>query len=616
MGQKYKGLITLKNGLIKLEVFLKSRLLSPNKSITSKGELVMSHNSKTTKSSTRTKMKSAQTDDNKAKNNSEDLSKLWKNKVFNSFKDNNPNKLPMDQGLVEINNDSQNLHEIFITFIDKLFDELIDLGYIYNESNRNTLPELTWTRPTISKEGLKNPSQGNNIVLGRLSTKRITLIIRGNEPNLKGYIIPVDRLISFSSNPNNFKPYLEIEIDTELLKWTLDNNILPKNAVTLIAKRIFEALTQAISNNEFPETKLKFADLSNKTIINNHIKEQAELHNQHEAQNEVVEEFKPQEFNDNTEDIESIKNKLLSKIDAGPQFWSSQKKGNNFFEFQKTESPNKEEIKPETKVEENSILTNDKPSDTVKNTLADSPKLETAKYNSESNNDTTLELNKPNSDSSITLELDRKPNFNETTVSEHKPELSLGNNLTNNDDTIINNNNALNISNHNLTQETKDILLKSVESEEEDIFDDFDLTKTSNLKTNQENFSNSNITNNQKSDPLTNIPLIVTPINGPITVPEKPVLANNPNIIETRSSLSNSNNSSTDINLNKTISNLNNDIEGLLKNLSLIGSQAFLALDYHKANKILALSSKLREFNENTNIFIRDLNQEIESIEQ
>ncbi len=575
----------------------------------------MSHNSKTTKSSTRTKMKSAQTDDNKAKNNSEDLSKLWKNKVFNSFKDNNPNKLPMDQGAVEIDNNTQNLHEIFITFIDKLFDELIDLGYIYNESNRNTLPELTWTRPTISKEGLKNPSQGNNIVLGRLSTKRITLIIRGNEPNLKGYIIPVDRLISFSSNPNNFKPYLEIEIDSELLKWTLDNNILPKNAVTLIAKRIFEALTQAISDNEFPETKLKFADLSNKTIINNHIKEQAELHNQHEAQNEVVEEFKPQEFNDNTEDIESIKNKLLSKIDAGPQFWSSQKKGNNFFEFQKTESPNNEEIKPEIKVEENATLINDKPADAVKTILDDAP--ETAKYISEPNNDTTLELNKPHSDNSITLELERKPNFNETNVSEQEPELSHGKSLTNNDNTIINNNNnALNIPNNNLKQETKEILLKSAETEEEDIFDDFDLDKATDLKTTQQNFSNSNITNNLKSDPLINVPITVTPINEPLSVAEKPVLANTPNIIETRSNLNNSNNSSSDINLNKTITNLNNDIEGLLKNLSLIGSQAFLALDYHKANKILALSSKLREFNENTNIFIRDLNQEIESIEQ
>ncbi len=575
----------------------------------------MSHNSKTTKSSTRTKMKSAQTDDNKAKNNSEDLSKLWKNKVFNSFKDNNPNKLPMDQGAVEIDNNTQNLHEIFITFIDKLFDELIDLGYIYNESNRNTLPELTWTRQTISKEGLKNPSQGNNIVLGRLSTKRITLIIRGNEPNLKGYIIPVDRLISFSSNPNNFKPYLEIEIDSELLKWTLDNNILPKNAVTLIAKRIFEALTQAISDNEFPETKLKFADLSNKTIINNHIKEQAELHNQHEAQNEVVEEFKPQEFNDNTEDIESIKNKLLSKIDAGPQFWSSQKKGNNFFEFQKTESPNNEEIKPEIKVEENATLINDKPADAVKTILDDAP--ETAKYISEPNNDTTLELNKPHSDNSITLELERKPNFNKTNVSEQEPELSHGKSLTNNDNTIINNNNnALNIPNNNLKQETKEILLKSAETEEEDIFDDFDLDKATDLKTTQQNFSNSNITNNLKSDPLINVPITVTPINEPLSVAEKPVLANTPNIIETRSNLNNSNNSSSDINLNKTITNLNNDIEGLLKNLSLIGSQAFLALDYHKANKILALSSKLREFNENTNIFIRDLNQEIESIEQ
>ena len=59
---------------------------------------------------------------------------------------------------------------------------------------------------------------------------------------------------------------------------------------------------------------------------------------------------------------------------------------------------------------------------------------------------------------------------------------------------------------------------------------------------------------------------------------------------------------------------LNNEIESLLKQLSTIGSEAFLNLDYNKANKIISISSQLQEFNKTSNEFFAKIKNEIESI--
>lgn len=596
----------------------------------------MSHNSKSTKSSTRTKMKSMQNNENKAKNSSEDLNKLWKNKVFSSFKDSNPNKMPESKEVGE----TKDIHEIYVNFIDKLFDDLIDLGYIYNETNKNVQPELTWSRPSVSKDGFKS-SSSNNIVIGRLSTKKITLIVRGSEPSLKAYIIPVDRLISFSSNPRNFNAYLELELSIDILKWTLDGNILPKNGVSLLAKKLFEALTEAITNNEFPAEALKYADLSPKSTLNNHIQSQIKSHEQIKNQeafvNQANEEVDVSEFHDNAEDIESIKSKLLSKIDAGPQFWSTQKNNGETFELLKPGNGNTKnsDIKPSN--------TNADLHDTV---ISDQTTLELKResiVNDNNDSEATLELKRTNISSST----DIQNKVNESVAQDDEEELFTDleivepveilpakyNDVSISSDAISNVNDDENVK---IVIESKNQKSEEINTDEKNLSVDIYETVDSIAHNNDENSKLEDLEKDIneidiKDEKINDEVISLTNTQSTIIDRVEPVQAKDIGSMssdnvdklyldkkpEKEKTIINSNLESSHkepVKISMFNVSLNNEIESLLKQLSTIGSEAFLNLDYNKANKIISISSQLQEFNKTSNEFFAKIKNEIESI--
>lgn len=104
-------------------------------------------------------------------------------------------------------------HEAMVGVVDRMFDHFQSLAYEFNQVARGSDLELTWIRPSISRENYGSWHQGVqyvNVFSGRISTRYWTLVVRGTYESICAYVIPVDKLLTFSSDPGHYGAIIEL----------------------------------------------------------------------------------------------------------------------------------------------------------------------------------------------------------------------------------------------------------------------------------------------------------------------------------------------------------------------------------------------------------------------
>jgi len=158
--------------------------------------------------------------DTSNENMGDKISGLWKNRVLGAYRA-NPRAsqhilpaMPNNRGALEITEkaraDAQ--QTAMINVVDKMFDSFQNLAFEFNNVASPEL-ELTWIRPIISRENISSWHQAAQIVsvfTGRISTRYWTMVIRGTLDSVLAYVIPADKLLSFSNQPANFQPVIEL----------------------------------------------------------------------------------------------------------------------------------------------------------------------------------------------------------------------------------------------------------------------------------------------------------------------------------------------------------------------------------------------------------------------
>jgi len=181
----------------------------------------------------------------------------WKSRVIASYRGKSPKsthtllaKLSGDKAAVEVGERHKEtaIQEAMISFVDRMFDSFQNCAYEINRHAAGSDLELNWIRPFLQKEtigGWRNKQpEVIEVLSGRLSTRLWTMVVRGVKQEISIHIMPTDRLISFGTNPDDFKVYLKILplIDGLGVKWTIDETELAVEKYSDIYRELFESL--------------------------------------------------------------------------------------------------------------------------------------------------------------------------------------------------------------------------------------------------------------------------------------------------------------------------------------------------------------------------------------
>lgn len=133
-------------------------------------------------------------------------------------------------------------------FMDYLFDCLQQYEFEFNKSGPAPEMAVSTERPTTVVETLRSSLKGNEtrqVFRGRLSTRYWTLLLRGHETELEGFIMPIDQLISFASDPIHFTQFLQMRgelKDDGDIRWFVDNVEITWDKIRAFGKQLFAAL--------------------------------------------------------------------------------------------------------------------------------------------------------------------------------------------------------------------------------------------------------------------------------------------------------------------------------------------------------------------------------------
>jgi hypothetical protein len=143
--------------------------------------------------------------------------------------------------------------------LDHLFDCFQQYEYEFNRTVHGTDLMVQIDRPQIAMETIKQkfqPSETVQVFRGRISTRQWTLLIRGRDQMVEGWIMPIDKLISFTGDPGSFIRFLFIEavwLNGDL-QWRIDGVEVPWEHVRSLAKQLFGALVKVARGEASDQT--------------------------------------------------------------------------------------------------------------------------------------------------------------------------------------------------------------------------------------------------------------------------------------------------------------------------------------------------------------------------
>ena len=133
-----------------------------------------------------------------------------------------------------------------ITFMDHLFDCFQQYEFDFNRSVAGTDLVINIDRPVMAHENIKQQfiTESVQVFRGRISTRSWTFIIRGRQECIEGWILPIEKMISFTADQSAFVRflYIQTEMKNNSLTWNIDGVDIPWENVRALAKMLFGAL--------------------------------------------------------------------------------------------------------------------------------------------------------------------------------------------------------------------------------------------------------------------------------------------------------------------------------------------------------------------------------------
>jgi hypothetical protein len=139
----------------------------------------------------------------------------------------------------------------FAQFMDYLFDCFQQYEFEWNRSAPSVQMTVAVERPTTVVETLRSSLKGNEtrqVFRGRISTQYWTLLIRGHETEIEGFILPIDQLISFASDPIHFTQFLQMrgeQTEDGDVRWFVDDVEITWDKIRAFGKQLFASLVHA-----------------------------------------------------------------------------------------------------------------------------------------------------------------------------------------------------------------------------------------------------------------------------------------------------------------------------------------------------------------------------------
>ncbi|MBX9670232.1 MAG: hypothetical protein K2X93_21710 [Candidatus Obscuribacterales bacterium] len=201
---------------------------------------------------------------------SDPISGVWKSKVLNNYKQNPKSshtllaKVPTGKAAFEAGErqKAEFIKDAMIKIVDRMFDNFQNTAYEFNQVTSGSDLELTWMRPRLQQEETniwhENTRHMSEVFSGRISTRYWTLAVRGTVGGIGAYILPSDKLLSFSSAPSNFGCYLSIipvsdgmSVDWLIHKRAIDPELFPSVYRALLDGLIRFASDEALAGETF-----------------------------------------------------------------------------------------------------------------------------------------------------------------------------------------------------------------------------------------------------------------------------------------------------------------------------------------------------------------------------
>jgi hypothetical protein len=141
-------------------------------------------------------------------------------------------------------------HPSMVRLIDGLFDLMQIYATEINHGTGGSELELTCFPPQAIKDLSSGHAAFYPVILGRLSTRFWTLIVKGSCYTIEAFVLPAEELLKFNANASTIKPYMQLNSRQENTKvqWTVDEAIINEDHIGLITKHLMETLMNCACN--------------------------------------------------------------------------------------------------------------------------------------------------------------------------------------------------------------------------------------------------------------------------------------------------------------------------------------------------------------------------------
>lgn len=146
-------------------------------------------------------------------------------------------------------------HEAMVNLVDRMFDYFQNLAYDFNQMNPAPELELSWIRPTLTRENISSwhqSAQYISVFTGRISTRFWTLVVRGTYEAVDSYIIPADKLLSFTTAPTSHNCALSIlpAFDGSRVFYYAHDHLLDEDTLHLCYRALLDTLITVAQDDQ------------------------------------------------------------------------------------------------------------------------------------------------------------------------------------------------------------------------------------------------------------------------------------------------------------------------------------------------------------------------------
>jgi len=149
-------------------------------------------------------------------------------------------------------------HQTMTRFVDGIFDLLQMAAYEINKATHGSELELTWFRPEPEKDREPQPVWTSELVkpasvVGRLSTRFWSLVLKGSATEIQAFILPVEKLLGFSTSSAGFTPYVTArsEMSPNGILWKIDNVNIRREHIPILARHLMETVMKCARRQPF-----------------------------------------------------------------------------------------------------------------------------------------------------------------------------------------------------------------------------------------------------------------------------------------------------------------------------------------------------------------------------